>query len=481
VSSASDELRGRGTAAVLSAGPSRWLAPVLLSTTLFLVGTVAVVNVSLGDLDSELGFTSASLSWVVNGYLLAYGGMLVFGGRLGDVLGSRTTLLIGLVVFFTGAAIGSAASTPGMLIAARVLQGLGAAFASPAVLGLLSSAYPDARRGVMVSAWTATTSAGFSLGLVAGGAIEQWLNWRWIFLLSLPVAAVLLVASALVVPAIDRRRQSLDPLGAVLVTAGTSALVFGLVSAAARDVIAVVSFAGAVLLLAGFVWRMRTAAEPLVPGALFASPARLGAFVAAALSGAAITGMLFVLTRFFSNTLLLSPLSVGAAFLFFSVSAIVGTVAADRSSARWSGRAVGTVGFGVASLGMVLLTRLGGVDDFDVWIAIAMVLVGLGVGAGQLAANRQALTTVPGHLAGAASGMLQTCLQLGAAVGTALLVWVAEVAPIGAVFGMATAILVVAMALIAGTGARSSASGPSTGEALTAGHAAGGGAADGRA
>jgi len=420
--------------------PSRWLLPVLLSTTLLLTGTVAVVAVSLPGMRADLGMTDVSTSWVVNAYLLAYGGALVLGGRLGDIVGRRVTLLGGLALFVVGAGVGALAVDPVLLITARVLQGAGAALAAPAVLGVLTSADVGKPRAVALSAYTATTSAGFSAGLLAGGAIEQWLGWRWIFLASVPIASLLLAVSARVVPSHAGRDQPLDVLGAVAVTVGTAALVFGLVTAVQAVTRSLVGFLLAAVLLGAFVLRIRTTSYPLLPPAMFTDRARVGALVAMTLTGAANFGTIFVLTQHLS-AMGLGPLMVGVVFLALSLPSTLGSLLARPVVARFGTRRVAAACRVLGALGALVLTRLSGWDDMNGWIIAGMVLVGLGSGGALLATTAQALAAVPAELTGAAVGTLQTCLQLGSAVGTALLVVVGAVASIDVVFAVVSGLL----------------------------------------
>ncbi|MFF1879075.1 MFS transporter [Leifsonia sp. NPDC058230] len=421
--------------------------PVLLCTQLLIAINVAVVNVGLTGIQHDLHYTPATLSWVVNAYLLAYGGFLIVGGRLGDIIGRRRAMVLGLSVFTVAVVI--AAVVPGLLILARALQGLGAALASPAVLAVITNLYEGRARSRALGWFSVVTGVGLSAGMIFGGIIVQWLDWRWIFILNIPVAVVLVVLNRTMLPALrPEQRGRLDLLGAVLATLAALGLVFGFVELGAHvaiDAIWIIAFAVAALALIGLVAHLRRATNPLLPVALFMDPARVGAFVANALLGGAVTGVIFFLSEFFGGTLHLAPIAIGAAFLFLTVPQLPTALTVSRAIHRIGVRAVVWTSTSLMLVGILLLVPLDSYTSLNPVLALAMVLIGLGVGGVFFAINTTVMSTVEPHIAGGASGMLGTSLQLGGSVGIAILVLAQGFGGMTAVMSTAAAFVVISM------------------------------------
>ncbi|ONI74050.1 hypothetical protein BWI15_11795 [Kribbella sp. ALI-6-A] len=424
---------------------------MVLTTTLLTTINTAIVNVALTGIRADLGFTAATVSWVVNGYLLTYGGLLIVGGRLGDVIGRRRAMLSGLAVFTIASAFAGFAWNPSGLIAARVIQGVGGALAAPAVLAIITHLYDGRARAKALSWFSVVLGVGLSLGMIAGGAVLQWLSWRWIFWLNVPVGAALFALILGAVPPMRaHQRHRLDLLGATLTTVSTVGLVLAFVQIAGAhtfDVTIGVSLAVAIVGLAGLVLRLRRAAEPLIPPALFTRPSAVGAYVANALQAGAMTGVVFFLSQLFSGSLGLAPLGVGALFLVFTAPQLASALSASRLVRAFGVRRLVTAGLSFSIVGLVLLAEAARTAEISALLIVAMALTGLGAGVVYLGVNLTVMSTVEPHFAGAASGLVQTSVQLGASVGIAVLVLVQSFS------GTAGALLAAAIFLVIAIGA----------------------------
>ena len=404
------------------------LLPVVLATTLVVTINTAIVNVALTRIQETLGFSDATLSWVVNAYLLTYGGLLIVGGRLGDVIGRRRTLLIGLAVFTIGSGVAGLAWDPSSLIAARALQGVGGAIAAPAVLAIITHTYTGHARAKALGWFSVVLGVGFSLGMILGGVVVQWLDWRWVFWLNVPLGIALLAVTPVFVHAMrspDRHR--LDLPGAVLTIAATVGVVLAFVQLAATHgfgPVVVTSLAVAVVAISGLILRLRTAAEPLVPLELFSRRSVVGAFIANGLAAGALTGVVFFLSQLFGNGLGLAPIAIGALFVVFTAPQLASALSASRLVRAFGVRRVLGTGLALAVVGLVLLAIAAPAGVVSALLIVGMVLTGLGAGVVYFGVNLTVMSSVLPRVAGAASGVVQTSVQLGASVGIAILVLV---------------------------------------------------------
>lgn len=432
--------------------PSRALLPVVLATTLVVTINTAIVNVALTRIQADLGFSAATLSWVVNAYLLTYGGLLIVGGRLGDVIGRRRTLLLGIVVFTVGSAVAGFAWDPTSLIAARALQGVGGAVAAPAVLAIVTHTYTGHARARALGWFSVVLGVGFSLGMVLGGVVVQWLDWRWVFWLNLPLGIALLAVTPVFLPAMrSTERHRLDVPGAVLTIAATVGLVLTVVQLAAThrlDGVAVASLVVAGVATVGLVLRLRAADQPLVPLELFSRRSIVGAFLANSLAAGALTGVVFFLSQLFGGDLGLAPLAIGVLFVVFTVPQLASALAASRLVKAFGVRTVLSTGLAVAVVGMVLLASAAPAGDLSALLIVGMALTGLGAGVVYFGVNVTVMSSVLPHVAGAASGVVQTSVQLGASVGIAVLVLVQSFAGTAGALLAAAGFLVLAIVSI---------------------------------
>jgi len=414
---------------VESASDRRWLALLILCAGfLMIVLDMTIVNVALPSIKNDLGFTQASLAWVVNAYLIAYAGVLLLAGRLGDLIGRKRIFLIGLVAFTAASMLCGLSVSQPMLIAARFLQGIGGAVSSAVILGMVVTMFPEpGERARAIGVFSFVASAGASIGLLAGGIITQAVSWHWIFFVNLPIGIVIAVLAARLLES-DRGiglGQGADILGAFLVTAGLMLGVFAIVQSSEYGLVSTytLGFGGvALILLATFVIRQATASNPLLPLRLFASRNLSASNVIQAIGGVAMFGFFFMGSLDMQRVLGYGPLAIGLAFLPVSIgmgALSIGVTA--RLIMRFGARNVLLAGFGFISLALVLAAR--GPVSADYLRDLFPVLALLGIGGG-LAFPSLGVVAMAGATpsdAGLASGLLNTTGQVGGALGLAAL------------------------------------------------------------
>jgi EmrB/QacA subfamily drug resistance transporter len=303
---------------LLSPGHPGLVLTVILSVQLMVVLDATIVNIALPDIRTALHFSPTSLSWVINAYRLSFGGLLLLGARAGDILGRRRTFLSGIALFTLASLAGGFAASSGQLLAARAVQGIGAALASPSALALLMTMFPQGReRTRAIGLYTAVSIGGSAVGLIAGGMLTQWASWRWVLFVNVPIGVAVIALSRLVLPETARRSGRFDLTGALTSTIGMAALVYGFVHAATdgwADTTTIAAFAVGVVLLVAFVLTELRASSPITPLRLFADRNRSTSYLARLLLVAGMLGMFFFLTQFLQNVLGYSPLKTGVAF-----------------------------------------------------------------------------------------------------------------------------------------------------------------------
>lgn len=406
----------------------RLVLATILTAQLMVVLDMSIVNVALPHMQQALDFSPTGLSWVVNAYSLAFGGLLLLGARSGDLLGRRPTFLAGIALFTLASLAGGFATTGGALVAARVLQGVGAAFAAPATLSLITTMFPEGReRTRAMGLFTAMSIGGASLGMVVGGILIEVADWRWVMLVNVPIGAAVATAAWIAVPHTPRRHGRFDLAGAITSTLGVSGLVYGFVHAASDgwgDPVTLVSLALGVGLLAAFVAVERPAEEPITPLSLFASRVRSGALLARAFLIAGAMGAFFFLTQYLQDVLHLSPIRAGLAFLPLTAMLFVASQAASRDLVeRFGERVVLIAGSSLTLLSLAWLTRLDAGSGYAD-VLLSLVVLGLGNGLAFVPLTTSALHDVRPHEAGAAAGLVNVAQQLGSALGLAGLVTV---------------------------------------------------------
>ena len=399
---------------------------VILIAQLMLVLDATVVNVALPHIGTDLHFDAASLSWVLNAYTLAFGGLLLLGGRLGDVLGRRRMFRIGLSLFTFASLVGGLAPTGTLLVIARAVQGAGAAMAAPSVLALITtSARNDAERNRSLALFAAVSSGGASVGLLLGGIVTDLGSWRWTMFINVPIglAAVLLIGRY--VAETDRRTGRFDIVGAITATLGAVGLVWSLIGApdhgwtSARTI---VGFAVSAAALALFARTETRFAHPMVQPHLVRNPRRVGALVVMATMFAGQLAVFFLIVQYDEGVLGLGPLATGFAFLPLSLGIFGASRVTPRLVARFGTAplmAVGTLGITISYL---LLSQLNTGDHYLPTVLIPMLLNGISAGLVFMPVTSTVLTGVEPEHAGSASGLLQTTQQLGGAIGVAAIV-----------------------------------------------------------
>jgi EmrB/QacA subfamily drug resistance transporter len=406
----------------------RWLILAVIGIAqLLVVLDVTIVNIALPSAQQDLGFSDDDRQWVITAYALAFGSLLLLGGRIADLFGRKWTFIAGLIGFAGASALGGAAQSFGLLVGARALQGAFGAMLAPAALSLLATTFTDpAERGKAFGVYGAIAGAGGAFGLLLGGALTEVLDWRWCLYVSILFAVPAAVAALRLlhhVPAPSRPR--LDIPGTLVASSGLFALVFGF-SRAQTDgwgEPVTLGFLGAsAVLLVGFVALQRRVANPLLPLRVVTDRNRGGSFLAIGTAGAGIFGVFLFLTFYLQSTKGLSALETGLAFLPMNVSIILtATIVNTRVLARTGPRPLVPLGMLLAALGMVLLTRIGVDTAYASHVLPSLVLIGLGFGLVVAPSFATATLGVPRHDSGVASAMVNTSQQVGGSIGTALL------------------------------------------------------------
>jgi EmrB/QacA subfamily drug resistance transporter len=399
---------------------------VILACQLMIAVDASIVTIALPTIQRELHFGAADLSWVQSAYMLPFGGLLLLGGRAGDLFGRRRVFVGGVLLFTLASLLAGLATTAWWLLAARALQGVGAAFAGPSTLALIATNFAEgAPRTRALALFSALSGAGASVGLILGGMLTSWASWPWVFFVNLPVGIAVAVLAPRLITEPDRRPGRVDVAGALTGTAGMVLLVYGFVRAASNgwgDGGTLLSFAGAVLLLGAFLVIQNRVGQPIMPLRLFADRNRAGAYVTMLLAVTGMFGSFFLLTQFLQDVLRFSPLSAGLAFLPMTLS-VFGTVrVVPRLIARFSPKALVVAGAALSTLGMAWLTQISANTHFLGGLLGPTVLLGIGMGCVVVPLNVIVLGSVPPADAGAASGIQQTMQWTGGSLGLAVLV-----------------------------------------------------------
>ena len=413
-----------------SADRSRWIALVVLCLgMLMIVLDVTIVNVALPSIQADLGFSQSGLAWVVNAYLIAFGGLLLLAGRLGDLAGRRNVFLAGLGVFTVASLVCGLATNQPMLIGARFVQGIGGALTSAVILGVIVTLFPEPREmAKAIGVYAFVASAGGAVGLLAGGILTQAINWHWIFFVNLPIG---IATAALALRVIPRDRgtglgNGADIPGALLITGAMMLAVFTVVQPAASDgwlAGRTLAFGAATLaLLAGFVVRQLTARNPLMPLRILATRNIAASNLIQVLGVAGMIGTFFLGSLYFRQVLGYSPLQVGLAFL--PVTITMGTLSVrytDRLSARFGVRATMIAGLTLIVAALLLFAQAPVHGGYLAHGLPVMLLMGSGAGLAFPALMTVAMSGATPADAGLASGLVNTTAQVGGALGLAVL------------------------------------------------------------
>jgi EmrB/QacA subfamily drug resistance transporter len=437
----------------ITAAPRRRVNPaiallVIAGAQLMVVLDVTIVNVALPHIQSALGFSRTSLTWVISAYTLAFGGLLLLGGRAGDILGRRRMFMVGVSLFATASLLGGFATSEAWLIAARAIQGVGAAIAAPTGLALLATTFAEGpERNRAFGIYAAVAGAGGGIGLILGGVLTDFLSWRWVLFVNVPIGALLALAAPYVLPESTRNRGRFDIPGAISATAGVGSLVFAFIHSATAgwsDPVTIASFAAAAVLLTAFLTIELRSRQPLVPMHLFAERTRWGSYVVMLLVGASMFGVLFFLTQFMQVTQGYSPLRTGLAFLPLNLTIIASAQAASRLVRRFGPRRLIVTGTSLAALGLLWLSLITADSSYLGLVFPGMELIGLGLGLVFVPITLTALAGVERGDSGVASAMLNVSQQVGGTLGLSALVTVSATATATQIAGHATAFAVTA-------------------------------------
>ncbi len=406
----------------------RWAVLALLGVAqLMVVLDATIVNIALPSAQRALGFSTDNRQWVVTAYALAFGSLLLLGGKLGDLFGRKWTFVAGLIGFAVASAIGGFAQSFGMLVFARALQGAFGALLAPSALSLLTVTFADSPdRAKAFGIFGAIAGGGASVGLVLGGVLTQTLSWRWCLYVNLLIALpTVLVALRLLQNRPPERRAQIDIPGVLLACGGLFALVYGFSNAETHSwttPVTIIALAGSVVLLIAFVTVERRRENPLLPLHIVTDRARGGAYLAITLAGAGIFAVFLFLTYYLQQNLGFSPVKTGLAFLpLTAVLVVSSTTVQTKLLYRTGAKPLVAVGMALGLIGMLLLTRLSPGAGYGSHVLPALLIIGAGMGCIFAPAFSTATLGVDGSEAGVASAMVNTSQQVGGSVGTALL------------------------------------------------------------
>ncbi|WP_097956690.1 MULTISPECIES: MFS transporter [Streptomyces] len=399
---------------------------VIASCQLMVVLDVTIVNIALPHMQKDLGFSTENLSWVVNAYTLTFGGLLLLGGRLGDILGRRRVFIFGVLLFVFASLLGGLSQEGWQLLAARSLQGVGGAIASPTALSLITTTFREGpERNRAFGVFAAVSAGGSAIGLLAGGMLVEWLDWRWVLFVNVPIGLLIALAAPRYIPESERRPGHFDVAGALTSTAGMVLLVYGFIRASEEgwtDPVTLGSFGAAVVLLGVFISIESRSRQPITPLALFRDRNRAGTYTMMLCLSAAIFGMFFFLTLFVQDVLDFSPLRAGLAFLPVSVVIAISAGMASQLLPRWGPKPFMVVGALLAASGLGWLTLTDVHSSYLGSILGPMLVFGFGMGMQFVSLTLMAVSGIAPKEAGAASGTLNASQQVGGSLGLSILV-----------------------------------------------------------
>jgi EmrB/QacA subfamily drug resistance transporter len=407
---------------------SPWATLAVLALAQFIVVLdVTIVNVALPHIQADLNFSADSLQWVINAYTLLFGGFLLLGGRMSDLLGPRRVFVAGLLLFGVTSLIAGFSNSPEFLIGARAVQGLGGALLSPAALAILTVTFAHGReRNIAMGVWGGLAGLGGTLGVVAGGVLVDSLSWQWVFFVNVPIVLALVA----LIPVFIRdtrhnegRDRTFDTAGAVLGTAGLLAVVYGVVRSEPKGWGSgeVLTFLiGGVALLIAFVMVEARSKAPLVPLRLFRSRALSVSSASLALNGAGFLSMFFLTAIYLQQVRGDSALQAGVHFLPMGGAAIVGAIAASQLVQKVGTRTVQLAGAVLSVVGLLLLSQADAVGSYTSQLLPGLIIFGFGIIAVGVPGQISAVSEVENHEAGAASGVVNAMYQVGGALGLAI-------------------------------------------------------------
>jgi EmrB/QacA subfamily drug resistance transporter len=421
------------TATPSQGAPTRRLGlalAVIATAQLMVVLDATIVNVALPHIQTALGFSNSGLEWVVNAYALAFGGLLLLGGRSGDLLGRRRVFIAGILLFSLASLLGGFATSEAWLLTARIAQGVGGAFAAPTALSLIAVTFPEGPpRNRAMGVYAGMSVAGGAVGLLLGGVLVTYLSWRWVFFVNVPLGLLLALAAPRVLGESARRRGQFDLPGAITGSLGLAALVYGLSSAATGqngvshwgDTKVIVSLVAAAVLLVAFGIIEVRSRSALLPIRVLRSRDRTGAYLISLCIGTALFGMFFFLTLFVQNVWGYSALRTGVSYLPLAGMILVASAVASQLVNRIGARPLMIVGSVMATGGMIWLSRITEHSTYAGGLLGPMLLTATGMGLLFVPISLVSLTKVANNDAGVASSLLNVGQQVGGALGLAVL------------------------------------------------------------
>ncbi|GAA3851036.1 MFS transporter [Streptomyces lacrimifluminis] len=404
-----------------------WILAVIGVAQLMVVLDATIVNIALPSAQQDLGFSDGDRQWIVTAYALAFGSLLLLGGRIADLCGRKVTFLVGLVGFAAASAVGGAAGSFEMLVGARAVQGLFGALLAPAALSLLTTTFTDAKeRARAFGVYGAIAGAGGAFGLLLGGVLTEHLDWRWTLYVNIVFAAVAFIGGAILLKRATRDKTArIDIPGAVLVSSGLFGLVYGFSNAESHDWSSPQTWgwlAAGAALLAAFTWWQTRAKYPLLPLRVLLDRNRGASFISVLLLGAGMFGVFLFLTYYLQQSLAYTPIETGLAFLpMIAGLMITSTLATTVLVPRFGPKPIVPLGMGISAAGMAWLTGLGLNSGYAGDIMPPLVVAGLGLGLVMAPAMALATEGVRAEDAGVASAAVNTMQQIGGSLGTALL------------------------------------------------------------
>ncbi|MFF5364572.1 MFS transporter [Streptomyces scabiei] len=398
---------------------------VIAACQLMVVLDATIVNIALPHIQDALKFSTTDLTWVVSAYTLTFGGLLLLGGRAGDILGRRRVFMTGILVFTLASLLGGLAQEPWQLLAARALQGVGGAIASPTSLALITTTFPEGpERNRAFGVFAAVSAGGGAIGLLAGGMLTEWLDWRWVLFVNVPIGVLIAVLAPMYISESERHPGRFDVAGALTSTAGMASLVYGFIRAAEegwRDSLTIGSFTAAAVLLLMFGLIERRAREPITPLKMFTDRNRSGTYVIMLSLAAAMFGMFFFIVLFVQNVLQYTPIEAGLAFLPVTVAIVTGAGLSQRFLPVLGPKPFMMAGSTMVVLGLGWQTMISPDSSYLGGVLGPMVMFGFGMGLNFVTLTLTAVSGVAPHEAGAASGLLNVTQQVGGSLGLSIL------------------------------------------------------------
>jgi EmrB/QacA subfamily drug resistance transporter len=403
---------------------------VIAMAQLMVVLDAAIVNVALPHIQHALGFSGNGLEWVVTAYAVTFGGLLLLGGRSGDLLGRRRIFIWGLLLFSAASLFGGFATSEAWLLAARAIQGIGGAMIAPTALALITTTFPQGpQRNRAFGVYAAMSGGGAAVGLVAGGLLTTYLSWRWVLFVNVPIGIVTALIARYVITESDRQTGRFDLPGAITATAGVAALVYGLSNASTDqsgvshwgDLKVVISLVAAAVLLVSFVFIERRSKHALLPMRVLANRSRTGGYLVMLALATAMFGIFFFLTIFVQEVLGYSALRSGLAFLPFAVTVVLMSGVVSQLVARTGPRPLMIAGSAITAVGMYWFSHITDHSQYVSGLLGPMLVTSIGLGLVFVPISLVALTKVRPDDSGVASSLLNTGQQVGGAIGLAAL------------------------------------------------------------